>query len=163
MITKVNRSTCWIAGLQERLVLLLYASSILAACGPLFSSTGMVFAGSNIGKFPSPNMAMGGLGEISWDFVNNFLRMQMAKFMNGTIAWLQFGQQMCALVLVLIAFSGVAWAKKPGGGGGGGHHHHKTPEIDPGSMKAPLLLLGGGVLLLRDNFRRCSRSGIPKS
>lgn len=63
-------------------------------------------------------------------------------------AW-RAGRWVCGLALVLGASSGVAQAIGPGVG--------STPEIDPGSMKAALMLLGGGVLLVTDRFRRRSR------
>lgn len=57
-----------------------------------------------------------------------------------------FGRQICGLGLVLAASSGTAWAAPV-----------FTPEIDPGSMQAALMLLGGGVLLVADRFRRRAR------
>jgi hypothetical protein len=65
-----------------------------------------------------------------------------------TVRWV------CAVALVLSACSGVAQAKP--------HPQpspsvNSAPEIDPGSIKAGLILLGGGVLLLTDRFRRRSR------
>ena len=60
-------------------------------------------------------------------------------------AW-RAGRWACGLALVLTATSGVAQATSIG-----------VPEIDPGSLKAALMLLGGGVLLVTDRFRRRSR------
>lgn len=62
-------------------------------------------------------------------------------------ASLQIGGQICGLALVLAAFSGAASAAPPS----------FAPEIDPGSMQAALMLLGGGVMLVADRFRRRSR------
>jgi hypothetical protein len=59
-------------------------------------------------------------------------------------AW-RAGRWACGLALVLTATSGVAQATIA------------TPEIDPGSLKAALMLLGGGILLVTDRFRRRSR------
>ena len=56
--------------------------------------------------------------------------------------------QLGGLALVLAACSGVAWAAGPPIG---------APEIDPNSMQAALMLLGGGVMLVADRFRRRSR------
>lgn len=56
------------------------------------------------------------------------------------------GLQVCGLCLVLAAGAGIAQAGGPPAGG--------APEIDPGSMKAALMLLSGGVLLVADRFRR---------
>jgi hypothetical protein len=61
-----------------------------------------------------------------------------------TAAALRFGQRACGLALVLAACGGVAWARNPSA----------APEIDPGSMQAALMLLGGGVLLIADRLRR---------
>jgi hypothetical protein len=71
---------------------------------------------------------------------------------NLAAATFRFGRRACGLALVLAACSGVAFAIPPGPGGPGG-----APEIDPGSMQAALMLLGGGVLLVADRFRRRSR------
>jgi hypothetical protein len=60
-----------------------------------------------------------------------------------------FGLQIGGLALVLAACSGVAWAIPPLPG--------SAPEIDPSSLNAALMLLGGGVLLVADRFRRSSR------
>ena len=61
----------------------------------------------------------------------------------------RFSRQICGLALVVAACSGIAQAQPPGLGG--------APEIDPGSMKAALMLLSGGVLLVADRFRWRSR------
>lgn len=53
------------------------------------------------------------------------------------------------LALVLAVCCGVAQAAPP--------PPHVAPEIDPGSMQAALALLGGGVLLVADRFRRRTR------
>ncbi|MFO0808651.1 MAG: hypothetical protein U0746_08520 [Gemmataceae bacterium] len=46
------------------------------------------------------------------------------------------------LGLVLVAFSGTAWAGVP-----------QTPEIDAGSMLSALTLLSGGALVLTNRVR----------
>jgi hypothetical protein len=61
----------------------------------------------------------------------------------------RFGLQIGGLALVLAACSGVAWATPP--------LPPSAPEIDPSSLRAALMLLGGGVLLVADRFRRSSR------
>jgi hypothetical protein len=48
----------------------------------------------------------------------------------------------CGLALAFVAFSGTAWALPT------------SPEIDPGSAVSSLALLVGGVMLLRDRYRR---------
>ena len=48
----------------------------------------------------------------------------------------------CGVALAVAAFSGTAWGFDP------------TPEIDPGSAVSSLALLAGGVMLLRDRYRR---------
>jgi hypothetical protein len=63
-------------------------------------------------------------------------------------AW-RAGRCVCGLALVTAACSGVAQATPPS--------LNSAPEIDPGSIKAALMLLGGGVLLVTDRFRRRSR------
>jgi hypothetical protein len=60
--------------------------------------------------------------------------------------------KVCGLALVLAALSGQVQA-----GGGGFPPPSPAPEIDPGSMRAALMLLGGGILLMADRFRRSSR------
>ena len=55
----------------------------------------------------------------------------------------------CGLTLVLVACTGVAQAS--------GGSFDSAPEIDPGSIKAALMLLSGGVLLVTDRFRRRGR------
>ncbi|HTU92777.1 MAG TPA: hypothetical protein VMF69_22035 [Gemmataceae bacterium] len=62
-------------------------------------------------------------------------------------ASLRVSRQACGLALVLAACSGMAQALPPS----------STPEIDPGSMQAALMLLSGGVLLVADRFRRRAR------
>lgn len=47
------------------------------------------------------------------------------------------------LALVVAACGGTAWGFDP-----------SAPEIDPGSALSALTLLGGGVLLLYDRYRR---------
>jgi hypothetical protein len=68
----------------------------------------------------------------------------------------------CSLALVLSAWSGVAQASNPNNnnnnnGGNGQNSTSSAPEIDPGSSKAALMLLGGSVLLVTDRLRRRSR------
>jgi len=53
-----------------------------------------------------------------------------------------------ALLLVLTAVAGVAFAGDPIDGA------HGVPEIDAGSLASALTLLSGGVLLLTDRLRR---------
>lgn len=62
----------------------------------------------------------------------------------------RFSRQICGLALVVAACSGIAQAGPP-------FPNVSTPEIDPGSMKAALMLLSGGVLLVADRFRWRSR------
>jgi len=59
-------------------------------------------------------------------------------------------RMVCGLALVMMACGGAALAR-------GLQAPSPVPEIDPGSIKAALTLLGGGVLLMADRFRRRSR------
>jgi hypothetical protein len=76
-------------------------------------------------------------------------RRPTTKVMRDTLAGA--AQKAAGFALIVSAFAGPAVA---GGGGHGG-----VPEIDPGSAISALTVLGGGLLLVTDRFRRRSPRG----
>jgi hypothetical protein len=71
--------------------------------------------------------------------------MRTTRLMTFVVRTAAMARKACGLALVLAAISGVALAK---------YNKDAAPEIDPGSMAGALTLLGGGLLMLTDRFRR---------
>ncbi len=68
--------------------------------------------------------------------------MMYNSFETGTATISRLVRKSCGLLLALAAFSGTAWGKL------------EVPEIDPNTALSSLALLAGGVLLVRDRYRR---------